>query len=199
MSKKFENVQGAKSGPTEQRTTAPPRREFLKELAMGAGITAVAGLGAQQALAQSEAVRLELPVAPPKVLRSESRVVGNVKETQATIEVTGSNGARMLNESLARETETAATIQRTVTVRRSLFPPNSQVAEKTTVQTVIGDVTKGPVVGDQRHDQVSLTIVDETGVRTLPPMTVKRTLQDPLAGLSPEEQARRIFAEKGLL
>ncbi len=166
---------------------------------MGAGITAVAGLGAQQALAQSEAVRLELPVAPPKVLRSESRVVGNVKETQATIEVTGSNGARMLNESLARETETAATIQRTVTVRRSLFPPNSQVAEKTTVQTVIGDVTKGPVVGDQRHDQVSLTIVDETGVRTLPPMTVKRTLQDPLAGLSPEEQARRIFAEKGLL
>jgi hypothetical protein len=30
-------------------------------------------------------------------------------------------------------------------------------------------------------------------------MTVKRPLQDPLAGLSPEEQARRIFAEKGLL
>src|SRR5579885_1885844 len=130
MSNKFKRVQGAKRGPAEQRTTAPPRREFLKELAIGAGITVVAGLGAEQALAQSEAVRLELPVAPPKILRNESRVVGNVKEAQATIKVTGSNGARMLNESLARETETAAMVQRTLTVRRSLFPPNSQVAEK---------------------------------------------------------------------
>ena len=199
MSNKFKSVQGAKRGPAEQRTTAPPRREFLKELAIGAGITVVAGLGAEQALAQTDAVRLELPVAPPKVLRNESRVVGNVKEAQATIEVTGGNGVRMLTESLARETESAAMVQRTLTVRRSLFPPNSQAPAKTTVQTVIGDVTKGPVVGDKRHDQVSLTIVDETGAQTLPPMTVKRPLQDPLAALSPEEQARRMFAQKGLL
>lgn len=185
----------------KQKNEHSGRREFLQDVAGigAAGLLAAAGFGAEQISAEETGPKLERPLSVPRFLKMESRQVGNIKETQATIEVTGSNGVRMVTDSLVRETEDETTKQRTITTRTLLYPSNSNTPVKTTVHTIIADITKGQVVGDRRHDQVSLTMIDSSGIRTIPAMVVKRPVQDPYAGLSEQEIGQRMFADKGLL
>ncbi len=173
------------------------RREFLKEVGAAAGLTAFAGLPVEGATAQGAGPAFGLPLASTRILQNEVKQENNRKEYKVALELTGSNGVRQVFDGVQRETESGTSTERVTVIRTRVYASaTDSTPSETSVRTIIADIKKGEVQGDYRLDEVSLTIVDDSGVRTMPRMTVKKPLQDPYAGLSDQEKVDKILADK---
>jgi hypothetical protein len=168
------------------------RRNFLKSTGI-IGAAAIAGGISAAVNAQTATPGPSLPIVSNRVISHTFTEIEGGREDRAVLEVVGSNGVKEVSEFLRR----AVGPHRTTTMRVQRFASEADtVPVSTSIKTILTEIEPG--LGSDGKVGNSLTLADESGIRPKRAFRVKPADGNPYDGLSEQEIADKIFAERKL-
>jgi Ubiquitinol-cytochrome C reductase Fe-S subunit TAT signal len=185
----------------EDDVQSTDRRDFLVQAALAvAGISAAAAaLPASASATASEkgsSVSLQKPISW-RLLKSDTKKDGAVKESSGIIELTGSNGVRYVSDCYSRRIDREGGHEDLVLMRTDQYSgPSDSTHVRSDSRTIITSTQFGELRDGVRMDKVTVQVADETGRKAYPPMTVKVPVPNPYSGLSDQELLDKILSEK---
>lgn len=175
------------------------RRDFLLQAALAAvGMSAVvaAPKPASASQASGGGASLQKPISW-RLLKSETKKNGAIKESAVVIELTGSNGARHVSDCYTKRIEYSGGHEDIVVMKTDQFAGASDsVPVHSDSRTILTSTRLGELRDGQRRDEVTVQIVDGSGRREFPPLLVKVPVPNPYSGMSDQELMDRILSEK---
>jgi hypothetical protein len=183
----------------EDEAQGSDRRDFLSQLAMAvAGVTAVSTLPTNASASDTNgaSVSLQKPISW-RLLKSDTKKNGMVKESSGVIELTGSNGVRHVSDCYSRRVDRDDGHDDVVIIRTDQYSgPADSSHVRSASRTILTSVEFGELKEGVRLDKVSVQIADDTGRKGFPPMTVKVPVPNPYSGLSEQELLDKILSDK---